>query len=74
MRNESVYLTNHMGENVEALWTYLAKHPGAKPSEIKRGLNLRDDHLWMTIGLLAGFGKIIFSENGKTVRISIASK
>lgn len=66
-------MTDQIGFNAEPVCRFLADHPGAKPSEIRKGLKLREDLMWMTIGWLAGFGAVVLNENGKGIEISLAA-
>jgi hypothetical protein len=67
-------MTNKIGESAGLVWNYLADHPEAKISEIKKALKLNDDLLWMAIGWLAREGQIIFQGSGKAMQISLASR
>ena len=67
-------MTNQIGESAGVVWKYLTAHPEAKPSEIKKALKLSDDLLWMSFGWLAREGKVVFSKEGKEMRVSLTTQ
>ena len=66
-------MINHIGEGAGAVWKYLNENSEAKPSEIKRALELNDEVLWMAIGWLAREDKLVFNSSGKKMQISLSS-
>ena len=67
-------MINQIGKSAGVVWKYLTEHPEAKPSEIKKTLKLSDDLLWMAIGWLAREGKVVFSQEGKAMRVSLTTQ
>jgi hypothetical protein len=65
-------MINEIGESAGRVWQFLQEHSPAAPRELNKALKLDDPLLYMAIGWLAREGKVVFSGEGKGMKISLA--
>lgn len=67
-------MVNEIGENAGRIWQYLNEHSPASAQEIKRSLKLNEPTLYMAVGWLARENQVVFTGEGKTMKISLAGQ
>ena len=67
-------MINEIGENAGKVWQYLNEHSPATPREISKALKLDEPLLYMAIGWLSREDKIVFSGQGKALKMSLAGE
>lgn len=64
-------MINEIGESAGRVWQYVGERAAATPREINKALKLDEALLYMAIGWLAREGKLAFTGEGKSLKISL---
>ncbi len=65
-------MINEIGESAGRVWQYLNDRGPATAREINKALKLDEALLYIAIGWLAREDKLVFSGQGKALKISLA--